>query len=207
MAKTKKAATRRTATKLRKTVRKAAAKATQKAAAKTKKPAAPGSPPRAAHTLAPYLAIRDAASAIEWYKKVFGAKETYRMPSPDGKIMHAHLRIGDSDLFLADLFPGSDLKDPTLAGPTVTLHLEHRNIDKYWANALAHGATVTMPLDDQFWGDRYGKLLDPYGHSWSLAWKSKLSKAELEQKREQAMKEFAAHSEAGAADDPAVNGA
>lgn len=199
MAKTKKAATRRTAApaaKLRKTAQKVAAKATQKVAGlrkSVKKAAGPGSPPRAAHTLAPYLAVRDATAAIAWYKKVFGAKEAYQMGAPGGgKVMHAHLRIGDSDLFLADIFPGSDLKDASVVGPSFSLHLEHRNIDKFWASAVENGATVVMPLDDQFWGDRYGKLLDPFGHCWSLAWKSKLSKAELEKKREQAMKEFAA---------------
>ena len=164
--------------------KRATGKATRKATAK--KAATPPAPGR---VLTPYLAVDGAAGAIEWYKKTFGAKEVGRQAAGD-KLMHAHLRIGDSDLFLSDVFPGADVRDPARAGASVTLHLWSRNADKWWQNAVANGAKVTMPMDDQFWGDRYGKLTDPFGHSWSLAWKSRLSKAELEQKRVEAMKAF-----------------
>lgn len=143
-------------------------------------------------TLTPYLPVNGAAQAIDWYRKAFGAKEVARQSGPDGKVMHAHLRIGDSDLFLSDIFPGADVQDAARVGPTATVHLWSRNVDKLWQAAVQNGAKATMPLDDQFWGDRYGKLVDPFGHSWSLAWKSKLPKAELERKREEAMKQFGA---------------
>ena len=133
---------------------------------------------------------------VLWYKRAFGAKETSRQEAGGGKLMHAELRIGDSTLYLSDIFPGADVKDPKTAGPSVTLHLWHRDVDRLWTNAVENGATVTMPLDDQFWGDRYGKLLDPYGHSWSLSHKSKLSKKELDRKREEAMRQFGAMAQA-----------
>lgn len=182
-----KSPSRKAAKRPAKTVKTAAkrAKAPAKRAAKAAAPPAP-------RTLTPYLCVADAAGAIAWYKKAFGAKETMRQDAPGGKVMHAHLRVGDSDLFLSDLFPGTEMKDPRSAGPSVTLHLWHRSVDKLWKGAVDNGATVVMPLDDQFWGDRYGKLLDPFGHSWSLSYKSKLGKAALEAKREQAMKDFAA---------------
>lgn len=162
---------------------------TRKTAAKrAPKPAAAPTP----RTITPYLSVNDAAGAIEWYKKTLGAKETVRQPAPGNKIMHAHLHIGDSDLFLSDIFPGTDMVDPARAGPSTTVHLWTRNADKIWQTATANGAKVTMPIDDMFWGDRYGRFVDPYGHAWSVSWKSKLSKAELDKKREAAMKDFAA---------------
>jgi uncharacterized glyoxalase superfamily protein PhnB len=143
-------------------------------------------------TVTPYLAVNDATGAVAWYKKALGAKEIDRQPAPGpgNKLMHAHLKIGDSDLFLSDIFPGSDSVDPTKTGPSVNLHVWSKNVDKLWSSAIANGAKVTMPIDDMFWGDRYGKLIDPYGHSWALSYRSKLSKAELEKKREEAMKGF-----------------
>lgn len=138
--------------------------------------------------MTPYLAVADAAAAIAWYTRALGAKELVRMDGPGGKIMHAELMIGDSRVMLADMFMESDVKDPHSAGvTTVNLHIYHRNVDRLWQQAVAAGARVVMPLDDQFWGDRYGKLRDPFGHSWGLAFKSKLSKAELERKRQEAM--------------------
>ena len=171
-----------------KTVRKAVKTAAKKAT-RAAKAAAPAPSLR---TLTPYLSVGDAAGAIAWYKKAFGAKETERQGGPGGRIMHAHLRIGDSDLFLSDIFPGADLHDPSRVGASTSMHLWSRDIEKFWQNATKNGAKVSMPLDDQFWGDRYGKLVDPFGHSWSLGWRSKLSKAELERKRVAAMAEFAA---------------
>ena len=106
--------------------------------------------------------------------------------------MHAHLKVGDSELFHADMFPVSDMRDPArVGGTTVNLHVWSRNAQKMWDGAVANGAKVTMPMDDMFWGNRYGKFLDPYGHSWALAWRSKISKAELEMKREEELKQFA----------------
>lgn len=185
-------------TSARKGTKRAAAKGPARKAARTtarKGPAKAASAP-APRTLTPYLVVGDAAGAIEWYKRAFGAKETTRQGAPGGKVLHAHLRIGDADLFLSDLFPGSEMRTPKEAGPSVTLHLWHRDVDKLWKGAVENGASVVLALDDQFWGDRYGKLLDPYGHSWSLSYRSKLSPKELDRKREQAMKEFASMAQA-----------
>ena len=122
------------------------------------------------HTLTPYLRVRGGAAAIEFYKKAFGAEEVMRMPMPDGKVGHAMLRIGDSPLFLADEYPDYGSFGPlSLKGSPVTIHLSVPNVDQVWERAVAAGATVRMALADQFWGDRYGQLDDPFGHRWSLA--------------------------------------
>jgi uncharacterized glyoxalase superfamily protein PhnB len=142
-------------------------------------------------TVTPYLALADASAAIEWYKKAFGARELSRMPGPAGKLMHAEIQIGDSRVMLSDVFPGSDSKEPQELGGTSTyLHIIQRNIDRLWQRAVAAGARVTMPLADQFWGDRYGKLQDPFGHSWGLSYKAKMTKQEMERKRQEAMGAF-----------------
>jgi PhnB protein len=139
-------------------------------------------------TVTPYLAVSDATAAIDWYKRAFGAKELTRMPGPGGKIMHAEVMIGDSRVMLSDVFPGSDTGEPqTLGGTTSNMHIYHRDVDKLWRQAVAAGARVTMPLEDQFWGDRYGKLKDPFGHNWALSFKAKMTKEEMERKRQQAM--------------------
>jgi uncharacterized glyoxalase superfamily protein PhnB len=128
--------------------------------------------PHGFHTLTPHLIIKGAAEAIEFYKRAFGAKELSRMPfaGQDGqvKLGHAALLIGDSRLFLADEFPEYGGVGP---GPTspVTLHLYVTDVDAAFARAVEAGAKVTMPLDNMFWGDRYGKLVDPFGHHWSIA--------------------------------------
>ena len=145
------------------------------------------------HTVTPYLAVGDAIAAIDWYKKAFGARELSRMPAPGGKLMHAELMIGDSRVMLSDVFPGGDMKEPqSLGGTSTYLHIIQRNIDRLWQRAVAAGAHVTMPLADQFWGDRYGKLQDPYGHSWGLSYKAKMTKQQMEQKRQEAMAAFSA---------------
>ena len=151
----------------------------------------PGKPPAAAHTLSPYLAVNDAARAIDWYRTAFGAKKVY-VQQAGGKVMHAHLRIGDSDLFLADIFHGADLQDASRVGASTSMHLWSRNADKWWSAAVANGAKVSLPYEDQFWGDKYGKLIDPFGHNWAIAWKSKLSPKELEALRVKAMSQFGA---------------
>jgi PhnB protein len=123
------------------------------------------------HTLTPHLVVRDASQAIEFYKKAFGAKEISRVPGPDGKsLMHADLKIGDSRLFLVDEFPEMDCRGPqSIGGTPVTIHMYVEDVDTAFSKAVAAGAQVRMPLADMFWGDRYGVLVDPFGHAWSLA--------------------------------------
>lgn len=159
---------------------------------RTKRTARAATPrPPKPQTVTPYLVVNKAAEALEWYKKAFGAKVFSTIPGPNNKIMHAGFTVGDSQVFLSDQFPGSSIEPPTsLGGTSFDLHIWHRNADKLWDRAVAAGAKVAMPFDDQFWGDKYGKLLDPFGHSWALSRKSKLSKAELEAKRVETMKQF-----------------
>ncbi len=131
----------------------------------TVKPIPPGM-----HTLTPHLVCANAAEAIDFYKRAFGAEELSRMPGPGGKIMHAMLRIGDSTLMLNDEMPECSVLGPkTLKGTPVTLHLYVNDVDGFTARAVKAGATVKMPVAEQFWGDRYGIVTDPFGHSWSIA--------------------------------------
>lgn len=126
--------------------------------------------PEGFRTITPHIICKDAAGAIEFYKKAFGAEEIARMPGPDGSIMHAELRIGDSALMLAGEFADMGCVGPqALGGSPVTLHLFVKDCDALFNRAVKAGAKVTMPIEDQFWGDRYGKLEDPYGHQWSIA--------------------------------------
>jgi PhnB protein len=127
--------------------------------------------PSGFHTLTPHLIVKGASQAIEFYKKAFGAEEIVRMPGPDGKsVMHADLKIGDSHLFLVDEFPEMGCRGPQSVGATaVTIHMYVEDVDEAFGKAVAAGAQVRMPLEDMFWGDRYGKLADPFGHEWSLA--------------------------------------
>jgi PhnB protein len=123
------------------------------------------------HTLTPHLVVKNASNAIEFYKKAFGAEEIRRAPAPDGKsLMHAELQIGDSRLMLVDEFPEMDCRGPqSIGGTPVTIHMFVKDVDAAFSRAVAAGAEVKMPLDNMFWGDRYGVLTDPFGHSWSLA--------------------------------------
>lgn len=126
--------------------------------------------PAGCSTVTPHLIVRNAAEAIEFYRQAFGAEELMRMPMPDGRIMHAELQIGSSRVFLCDEFPDWGARSPqALGGTPVTIHLYVDNADRVFGQAVAAGATATMPLQDQFWGDRYGKVTDPYGHEWSIA--------------------------------------
>ena len=126
--------------------------------------------PEGMHTLTPHLVCDNAAKAIEFYKKAFGAEEGGRLPGEDGKIMHAMMRIGDSAFMLADEFPDwGSLGPNALKGTPVTLHLYVKDVDAAFARAVDAGAVVKMPLADMFWGDRYGIVTDPCGHHWSLA--------------------------------------
>lgn len=122
------------------------------------------------HTVTPHLVCDGAAAAIEFYKNAFGAVECVRLAGPNGKIMHALIRIGDSPVMLVDEMPEwGSLGPKTLKGSPVMLHLYVDDADAFVARAVQAGAKVTMPLENMFWGDRYGKLEDPYGHSWSVA--------------------------------------
>jgi len=122
------------------------------------------------HTATPYLTIRGAAAAIDFYKRAFGAKELFRMPSPDGKIMHAEITIGDSHIMLADESDAAETKAPqTLKGSTAGIFLYLKDVDTAFKQALTAGAKETMPVQNMFWGDRFGKLTDPFGHRWMLA--------------------------------------
>jgi PhnB protein len=126
--------------------------------------------PKGYHTVTPYLTVRDAARAIEFYKQAFGATERGVMKGPDGKIMHAELMIGDSILMLADEFPEFGALSPQSTGGTSTgLHIYVKDVDSAFDRALKAGGSVEMPVSDMFWGDRYGKLKDPFGHKWSIA--------------------------------------
>jgi PhnB protein len=127
--------------------------------------------PEGMHSLTPHIVCDGAAAAIEFYKKAFNAIEQVRLPGPGGKLMHASVRIGDSTLMLVDEMPecGGALGPSKLKGSPVTLHLYVDNVDATVAQAVAAGATLTMPVADMFWGDRYGQLEDPFGHRWSVA--------------------------------------
>jgi uncharacterized glyoxalase superfamily protein PhnB len=126
--------------------------------------------PDGMHSITPHLICAGASDAIEFYKKAFGAKEGGRLEGPNGKIMHASVMIGDSHVFLFDEMPEFGAFGPkALKGSSVTIHLYTEDVDALWAQAVKAGAKVIMPLDNAFWGDRYGKLEDPFGHHWSLA--------------------------------------
>lgn len=127
--------------------------------------------PEGFHTVTPHLICKNAGAAIEFYKKAFGAEELCRMPGPDGKsVMHCELKIGNSVIFMCDEFPDMGAMGPqSLGGTPVVLHLYVPNADAAYAQATAAGAKATMPLQDMFWGDRYGKVTDPFGHEWSIA--------------------------------------
>src|SRR2546422_7787330 len=151
-------------------------------AKRTKKALAPVTP--GIRTVTPYLFMNGAAKAIEFYTRAFGAKEIDRSPMPDGTLMHATIKIGDSILMMSDEFPGGDPKSPTSAGTTtLNLHITSKDVDKLWRQATAAGATPTLPLENQFWGERYGKLRDPFGHVWTVSMPVKMSKKEMETKR------------------------
>ncbi|MGA8543411.1 MAG: VOC family protein [Thermoplasmata archaeon] len=140
----------------------------------------------------PYLAVAEGTKALEFYQKAFGARLLAREVTPDGKLIHGRLRIGDSIFMISDVFPGSDVAAPSTVGTTtVTLHLYSKNVDALWDRAVAAGAIITRPLENQFWGERYGHLRDPFGHHWSLSMRVKMSKKEKAAKQQEAMASFA----------------
>ena len=126
--------------------------------------------PEGFHSVTPYLFVRSAASAIDFYKNIFRATEIMRMPGANGKIMHAELRIGDSIVMLADENPQTGVMSPqTIGGFSVGMHLYVENVDQVIQKAVESGAKLLRPIKNQFYGDRSGSILDPFGHMWSVA--------------------------------------
>lgn len=125
--------------------------------------------PEGFYTVTPYLTCRNAAQAIDFYKSVFSATEIMRMPGPGGKLGHAEIQIGNSRIMLADEFPGMSCAPTPGAMNPSSLFVYFEDVDSTFNRAVAAGAKVDMPLTNQFWGDRYGKLTDPFGHQWGLA--------------------------------------
>jgi PhnB protein len=144
--------------------------------------------PEGYHSITPYMTVRDAARAIDFYKRAFGAVEKGAMKGPNGRVMHAELRIGDSIFMLADEFPEfNSLSPQSTGGAGMGLHIYTEDVDSAFDRAVKAGATVEMPVSDMFWGDRYGKLADPFGHKWSIGThKQDVTMAEMEE----AQKEF-----------------
>jgi PhnB protein len=144
------------------------------------------------HTLTPFLTVRDAMSAIQFYKQAFGAEERGIAKGPDGKVMHAELKIGDSIIMLSDEYPEFGSLSPLSTGGTgMGLHIYIDGVDAAFDRAVKAGARVEMPVTDQFWGDRYGKLKDPFGHNWSIATHIKdLSMDEMTHNMDEAMEKM-----------------
>jgi len=142
--------------------------------------------PEGQHTVSPHLVVKGTPQAIEFYKKAFGATEIHRFAGPGGSIMHAALKVGDSMFFLNDEMPGPGGlgRSPlSFGGTAVTINLYVPDCDKVYKQAIAAGAKQVMPLDDQFWGDRYGVVVDPFGHRWAIATrKEDLTNEELEKR-------------------------
>jgi PhnB protein len=139
------------------------------------------------HTITPQLVVKGVAEAIDWYTKALGANELLRNLAQDGKsIMHSELLLGDSRFFVVDEFPGSMASPASLGGTSITLHLYVQDVDVLFGRAVAAGATVLMPVADQFWGDRYGTLVDPFGHIWGIATHVEdVSREEMEKRMKQ----------------------
>jgi PhnB protein len=140
--------------------------------------------PEGYHSVTPYLIIEGAGEAIEFYKKAFGAKELFRFPTPDGKVGHAEMKIGDSPIMLADAYPAMGYKSPkSLGGSPVSLMLYVEDIDTVFNQAVEAGATVKEAVTDKFYGDRSGSLIDPFGHVWHVAThKEDVSMEEMEKR-------------------------
>jgi len=149
--------------------------------------------PQGYHTVTPYLTVHDAARAIDFYKRAFGAQEIVRMGGPGDKIGHAELKIGDSMIMLADEFPGQSTKSPqSLGGTTASVFLYVENVDALFHQAQSARAKVEQPLADMFWGDRFGRLSDPFGHSWSMAThKEDVAPQEMAKRSKEAMEKMA----------------
>ncbi len=194
----------------RKSTRKAAARSRSKtpksAASRSRKPApasrsaAPKWKPRGVQDVIPNLVSRNAVSAIEFYKTAFGAKEEMRMMSPDGRaVWHAELRIGDSIFYINDAMPGGPTEAPgPTHKPTSSVQLYVPDVDAIWKRALEAGATAAMPLQDQFWGDRMGVLVDPFGQTWGVSTRVKaMTMEEMTRAGEEFAREFARQQQGG----------
>jgi len=150
--------------------------------------------PEGFHTLTPYLTVKDAPRAIEFYKQAFGAEVRGIHYAPDGRILNADLKIGDSVLLLNEEFGEMGAKSPlSLGGSPVTVHIYVEDVDKLFDQAVKAGATTVMPVMDMFWGDRYGHVTDPFGHKWSMAThKQDLTSEEIEKGARAAFERMAA---------------
>ena len=143
--------------------------------------------PEGSHTITPHLSVKGAAKYVDFLKAAFGAVEQLRMPGPGGRLMHVHMRIGDSSLMFADPFP--EFGSPPIAEGhwPLVLHLYVPDADSTFAQAVAAGCQATMPLKDQFWGDRYGHVKDPFGFTWAIAThKEDLTSEEMKKRQEEA---------------------
>lgn len=148
--------------------------------------------PEGYHTATPYLIAKDAARAIEFYKKAFGAEELFRMPMDDGRVGHAEIQIGNSRFMLADEFPNMDAVSPvTLGGTPISIMLYVEDVDAFTQRAVEAGATVVKPVQNQFYGDRTGVIKDPFGFIWSIATHVEdVSPEELQKRSQTAMKDM-----------------
>lgn len=149
-------------------------------------------PPPGFHSVTPYLFIRGAADAIEYYKRAFGAEEVFRMPGPDGKIMHAEIQIGDSRVMLADENAEMSVVSPsTLNGTSASFMIYVEDVDASFEQAIAAGGEVYRPVADQFYGDRSGCLTDPFGHIWTIATNTEeLTPEEFQKRVDEMMKQM-----------------
>ena len=145
--------------------------------------------PEGYHSITPYLAVDDASAAIDFYKRAFGAEERVRMPTPDGKVAHAELAIGDSLIMLSDPFGEGQVKNPkAVGGTTIGIFLYTADVDATYQQAIDAGATSTREPEEMFWGDRFARVTDPYGHSWQLATHVEdVSPEEMERRSQEAM--------------------
>ena len=149
--------------------------------------------PEGFHTATPYLTVNDAARALDFYKRAFGAQVLVRMDGPGGKVGHAEIKIGDSIVMLGDEMPGSGSRSPqSLGGTTGGIHLYVDNVDQVFDQAVSAGCQVEAPVSDMFWGDRYGRLKDPFGHAWSVAThKEDVAPEQMKQRMQEAMAKMA----------------
>lgn len=149
--------------------------------------------PKGYHSVTPSLVVNDGARAIDFYKRAFGAQEKSRLDGPDGKVVHAELKIGDSLIMLSDELPESGTRSPrTLRGSSVGIFLYVDNVDDVFRQAVSAGATAEAQPSDMFWGDRFGALTDPFGHHWSLAThKEDVSREEMAKRGKEFMSKMA----------------
>lgn len=151
--------------------------------------------PTGAHNVTPHLVLKNVSKALEFYKKAFGAQELARMPLPDGRIMHACIQIGDSRIMFADEFPERScghLSPETIKGTHATVHLYVENVDEVFQRAIDAGAKAEMAPQDMFWGDRYARIIDPFGQPWSIATHIEdLSAEEIQKRGAECMKQMA----------------